>query len=507
MTTHSISTNAWANIKLGSDATSSIDTINSSYGITGARWISSGTHGFSFENPLDFSGGGYCVMNTPEIYNYTSQLFRTNVQRNHASSLSGATLQGTSAGSRYQLNLSNSLTPIAWNDSANFNSSLDVCINLAAFAFKRNSDIYIPAVRNLIKSDVTGWTNGSLATITEDVDPIGNPAYKIAVSNYGCETHISIPTSASNKTYTASLYAKSGTTGSIRLILGNSSGIISRYDLKLDLTGATGTSIGTSISGSAITSVTTNSGTNNTASVYDYENGWRKIVVTHRPASGGNGTMMLYMSTGETVTTTHFFASSPQIEEGSVATPFIPTGLNAPVVGNQDYRRSFVPGASGFGLTGATYSSVSLNTPSRRSATAYGTIVIPPIGSTASPVVAYLENTMKVLGLSAGGSGNTAEYDIWFTKPMNDANYCVLLSPENQAAVVAPPDYASMEEFSMLVVNRNWKTPEGFRVASLKQKYVSASDNKFTPSRIQATRGLTERIHFMVFGGATYGQP
>ena len=504
----SVSTNAWANIRLGSSGHP--DFIHKGVGITGPKWTSSSVHGISFSNPMDFLGGGYVVLYTPEIKNYATQIFRAQIFRGDTSV--GATQAGTTEGTKYRTYKSTSLISTSWTTPADYVTTDDVCINLAAFSFKRNADIYIPAIRNLIHSTMTSWTNSSAFTLVEDKDPIGNDVYKLSLYNSTTTSNpviLTPTTSASNKTYTSSFYAKAGDTGSMRVILGTLSETVSRYDFRLNLYGATGMAVGNTISGNSIASVTTNTGTNNSVSVSDYGAGWKKVIVTHRPASGSNGSVRLYLdfNTGGPVNSNYIFMSSPQIEEGSEATPFIPSGSNAPVVGNQDYRRSFVPGASGFGITGATYSSVSLNTNSSRSATAYGTIVIPPIGSTGSPVIAYIENSMNVSGVSAGGSGNTGEYDVLFSKPMNDANYCVLLSPENEATIVASPDYASMEEFSMLVVNRNWKTIDGFRAASLKQRYISSSDNKFAPSRIQATRGLTERIHFVVFGGATYGQP
>ena len=164
-----------------------------------------------------------------------------------------------------------------------------------------------------------------------------------------------------------------------------------------------------------------------------------------------------------------------------------------------------VPGASGYGVTGATYSSHLANMLSKRSATAYGTIVVPKCLGNNSPVSAYTENSYNILGVSAGGN---AVFDIIFDKPMNNTNYCVILSGEYESeqesvATTIP----STNEFSDLLVragpSNQFKTVNGFRIESRKQ----ASNNSWTLQSVAYQSGRTERIHFMVFGGGTYGQP
>lgn len=169
---------------------------------------------------------------------------------------------------------------------------------------------------------------------------------------------------------------------------------------------------------------------------------------------------------------------------------------------------STVPGACGYGVTGATYNSHLTNMSSERTASAYGTIVIPGYsgGGTATPVGAYVEHSLNVLGVSAGGN---SVFDITFNKPMNNTNYCVILSGEYETAQTSLTDtFPSTNEVSELIVragsNGQFKTINGFRIESLKQ---SSTNNGWTNQSVVARQGLTERIHFMVFGGVTYGQP
>jgi len=65
-------------------------------------------------------------------------------------------------------------------------------------------------------------------------------------------------------------------------------------------------------------------------------------------------------------------------------------------------------------------------------------------------------------------------------------------------------DYGNLTDYSMLLVGRGYKTVNGFRVISLKQ---NSTDNSWNRSSVTYQSGVKERIHFMVFGGGTYGQP
>jgi hypothetical protein len=198
----------------------------------------------------------------------------------------------------------------------------------------------------------------------------------------------------------------------------------------------------------------------------------------------------------------YFFASSPQIQEGSQATEFIPSGSAAPVAGNQDVNKTLVPGACGFGISGGTYSSHLPALMSKRTATAYGTIVIPPRKNDVyAPVSAYIENGYGVSGVSAGANST---FDVLFSTPLTNANYCVILSAENESKITSiGSDYGEILEHSMLLVDRSYKTVNGFRAVALKQ---NSTNNSWYRASVRYQGGYTERIHFMVFGGGTYGQ-
>ena len=177
------------------------------------------------------------------------------------------------------------------------------------------------------------------------------------------------------------------------------------------------------------------------------------------------------------------------------------------VVGSSDFV--IVPGASGYGVTGATYNSQLTSLNSRRAATAYGTVVIPNRRALGISAGAYLENTFNVRGVSAGTSQSV--FDITFEKPLNNTNYCAILAGEYESdqdtSVVS--SITSTNEFSDLLVragaNNRFKTVNGFRIESLKQR---ESNNSWSLDYASLTdpNGHTERIHFMVFGGGTYGQ-
>jgi hypothetical protein len=162
---------------------------------------------------------------------------------------------------------------------------------------------------------------------------------------------------------------------------------------------------------------------------------------------------------------------------------------------------ALVPGAAGYGLSGSTYNSQFTNLLSKRTATAYGTVVLSPVRSNFSLPSIYSENSFNVRGVSATSQSLTV--DVVFNTPMSNSNYCVLLCSEVEP-VGGNPDYASVSEYTILAVDRTFKTSNGFRI----QRYTqNPSDNSWTRSVSQYQGGRYERIHFMVFGGGTYGQP
>lgn len=164
-------------------------------------------------------------------------------------------------------------------------------------------------------------------------------------------------------------------------------------------------------------------------------------------------------------------------------------------------------GGGGYGISGSTYGSSIPSMLSKRTAVAHGTIVVPPTKGTNT--CAYIENGYNVL---SGVSADYGVFDITFVKSLNTQNYCVVLTGEYEnAAAEIINDTNGMPEPTILAVragtNNQYKTTSGFRVESLRQVSSGANKNSWTRQAYLSTNSKTERIHFMVFGGGTYGQP
>lgn len=167
---------------------------------------------------------------------------------------------------------------------------------------------------------------------------------------------------------------------------------------------------------------------------------------------------------------------------------------------------ALVPGASGYGISGATYFSPTTNALSKRTATAYGTVVIPKTKSNMTGFCAFLENSYNTLRVEAVDGG--PEYDVYFSKPMNNTNYAVILCAETEH-IESSSGLPHINEYSLPIIVRGesnqHKTRNKFRIRHIKQN----SDNNSwqTGNFLSMHSGITEKIHFMVFGGGTYGQP
>lgn len=163
---------------------------------------------------------------------------------------------------------------------------------------------------------------------------------------------------------------------------------------------------------------------------------------------------------------------------------------------------SFVPGQIGYGVTGATYNTHHFNSLSRRQATAYGTIVIPPRRSNLSPINCYVENSYNVKQVTVPGIGPV--YDVEFLKPLANNSYAVILSSEMEDIEVGS-GVANPIEFSLDIVRRGssdqHKTNSKFRI----EQYRQDASNQWYASFVPTHLGKTHRIHFIVFGGRTYG--
>jgi hypothetical protein len=500
---------AWANILVG-NGTSPNGTITDSVGVSSARWISTGLHGITFSNPERFGGGGYVTLYTPEVTSFNTPCFLIS-QRDMAGA-GGATAAGKTAGVQFTtLGFPGPVGAGGYTATQQDFSSGSLYMNFASFALATERDLRSPAVLNVLKNselftsqwslsgslsvalstDGTKAPNGSTPTIMNE--RVSSPAAQKVL--FQTTTY---PVSVINKPFTGSVYVKAGTRYRGRvLVYGGSEFFGVTFNLQ-----------------TKVLSPSFNLAILSSSSITDVGNGWYRIVVSGYFTSSTANATGLYINIGDDTGTDvytgeskFFYVWGTQLEEGSVATPYIKTESTGFVVGDQDARKSLVPGARAFGVTGATYSSASANLLSKRTATAYGTIVIPPNKGNSAPVIAYIENEFNVKGVSAGGN---SEFDVSFVKPMTNANYCVILCGEYEpvSSATISDDNTSILEYSLLMVNRgissNLKTTSGFRAVSLKQNSV---DNSWNRSSSIYQSGLTERIHFMVFGGATYGQP
>jgi hypothetical protein len=163
---------------------------------------------------------------------------------------------------------------------------------------------------------------------------------------------------------------------------------------------------------------------------------------------------------------------------------------------------SFVPGQGGFGVSGATYNTHHHTSNSRRKASAYGTIVIPPNRTNSSRISPYIENSYNVKSVTAVNGGPV--YDVQFLKPLNTSSYAVILSSEMED-IETSAGVANPVEFCLNIIRRGssdqHKTNSKFRIEQFRQDV----NNQWYASFIPMQLGKTHRIHFMVFGGETYG--
>lgn len=484
---------AWGNILLGNSST--VTSLVAGSGISSVRRISTGVHGVTFSDANRFGSGAYVFLVTPE---YSSQSVGPFIVAGVKQG--GVTAPGFSAG--FALSCFGFQTPAVAGgytiDGPQDTGTNTVWANVAAFSFKTTRDLYDPYVANLIQNSedlsASPWFNlisgtGVAPVIVADAEP--NPVtgeinadlltFDIVTAS-SSDTNYSFRqqnivfnndfkgVTGTNGMYTWSLWAKAGgegTTLSIR-----------------------------SVDGGAYTNITLTPD-------------WRRYSATFQIANGAATEMVGFQigvrgNFGGAATTPKVSAYiwGAQVEPGSVASPYTKTTTTYPVFGNQDAKKRFVPGASGYGITGATYSSSITALNSTRTPTAYGTIVVPARrGSTTdSSVAAYIEGGYNVSGVSAG---DFSVFDVSFSKPLNTANYCVILSRETEPEF-ADPDHAQTYEYAIAAIDRSNKTANGFRAFTLKQ---SVTTNGMVKSGVSHSSGLNERIHFMVFGGGTYGQP
>ena len=478
---------AWINMQYDTDKA---PTVNDGYGILGTHRVSAGVYGISFSNPEQFGGGSYVAICTPEIGNdteYEPQILE---------SLNNPTATGKSAGIRLvNFRYKDGFHPGGGTASISDSATLSaVRSNVAVFSFATNNDLGSVSVFNAFQwseqFNNSFWSQPTLPaslTAVNEFTPFGatTGVFQFTGADFPTVSYFSQTKGTVGVTYTFSLFAKVITGATLNLICGGGN---NNFGTAFNL-GGTGAGTTTPIVGG----VPSKSGSN--AKITRLGNGWNRISMVFNAA---NAPAPLVQSTANN----NFLVFGAQLEEGSAVTPYIKSTTSS-TLGNQDARKRLVPGAGGFGTVGATYSSSLFNKADKRKAVAYGTIVIPPNKGNSSTVSAYIENGFNVKGVSAGAN---SLFDVSFVTPMTSNTYCTILTGEYESNTEINTT-AATPEFSLLLIraglNNKYKTTSGFRVESLKQ---NPADNSWTQQGVIYQSGLTERIHFMVFGEALQGQ-
>jgi hypothetical protein len=190
-----------------------------------------------------------------------------------------------------------------------------------------------------------------------------------------------------------------------------------------------------------------------------------------------------------------------QLERGTVLSPY--TRTTSAAVGTQFTR-----------VAGLTYQSTPSQLRSRREATAWGTIVIPPNKGNSSTVSAYLEGAYGVKKVVAR---DNSHFDVYFTDKMDVETYCVILGTEQEtvnlpeSTIGNPGSIPPTDEFTLDTIQNSMSSTVDiqrqvglFTITSRRQTPIaSANAGAWTPQSIHYGRGRTQRINFMVFGGRT----
>ncbi len=280
--------------------------------------------------------------------------------------------------------------------------------------------------------------------------------------------------------------------------------------------------------GNLIVDLGTGRVTQNTEKTYvDVRNcgdGWWRIAAVLRNSNYflGDGSGMIWIGVAPYMAPT---ASSPDnkfgpIEQGVSGSGILVWGaqLEYGHVWGEYVKTTGTPHGTTFSRVGVTFGS-EFGANNSRQATAWGTIVIPPITSNASLVRPYLENSYGVRTVEddRSGGGSNSAFKIRFTTPMDSDAYCVILSSETEP--VYPQDnpntvglpVPTTDEFTMLMFQGDnttadqHRTRDSFSIRALKQ-VTTPGDQSFGQRSAFYQSGKTQRIHFMVFGGRTiYG--
>ena len=335
-----------------------------------------------------------------------------------------------------------------------------------------------------------------------EVDPVGNAPYYKYINKSDRIDGSTAPTS-----WTLSVYAKSAERKHLAFT-DISYGSMGRVVVDLENGTVTETTPATITGRSVGTPIIENAG-----------NGWWRVAVsfkniappTNAIAPGfapNNGATMGMLGEGAGVFGPSYAGVSgsgiliwgAQLERGTVLSPY--TRTTTSTVGTVFTR-----------VAGLTYQSTPSQLRSRREATAWGTIVIPPnkgtIGSS-SNVSAYLEGASGVKKVVAR---DNSHFDVYFTDKMDVETYCVILGTEQETVnlpesttVGAVNSIPPTDEFTLDTIQNSMSSTTDiqrqvgmFTITSRRQSPGAA----WTPRSVHYQLGRTQRINFMVFGGRT----
>ena len=330
-------------------------------------------------------------------------------------------------------------------------------------------------------------------------DPVA-PYYKLLCKN--------INGSTASTSWTLSVHAKSAERKHL-VFADNSYGVFGR--VVVDLENGTVTEK-TPVPGTSIES--------GTPIIQNAGNGWWRVAVSFKNSapsnnavsvgfSPNNGATMGMLGEGTGVYGPSYAGVSgsgiliwgAQLERGTVLSPY--TRTTTSTVGTVFTR-----------VAGLTYQSTPSQLRSRREATAWGTIVIPPNKGNSSTVSAYLEGAYGVKKVVAR---DNSHFDVYFTDKMDVETYCVILGTEQEtvnlpeSAIGTAGSIPPTDEFTLDTIQNSMSSTVDiqrqvglFTITSRRQTPIaSANAGAWTPRSVHYQLGRTQRINFMVFGGRT----
>lgn len=461
--------NAWASIVLGSSPT------YNGVGISSVTRIGTGKYGVSFDvlSRNQYASGSYSVLFTPDLQeDYVNGSYAVVSKK-----CSGATVSGVSSGFEFSY---------FKFDSSGVPALSDISRKIYFSVFSFSTDSVLGSKGLTAQYSIVPGSSGFGVSFSSSSGPFnteakggitGNTLYVSSIIHQGQTIAVG------NTLYGSFTSRCSGT------IIGSTLNV-QTYNFGHIQVGATVFGVGVCL-GTVITSLGTGTGKTGTYGVnigQSLQNNNNLFVIV----KGVTGNISSLVS-GTTGGVGQYILSGP----GQTVTS------NKSIIG-------FISANPIVYYSGLSYSSSLPNYQTKRTAVAYGTIVIPPrYGHGEQKFSCYLENYYNISGVS-GTSGSV--FDLYFGNDrglcaMNNTDYCVIAHTEKEN-ITEGTETASTNinknEFCLVQVrsglNSQYKTVNNFRIETLRQSpttpllglcggYFSNNSKK-------------EKIHFMVFGGS-----